>query len=335
MKSSNTGGAHVIATGSALPDLCISNAQLSSIIETSDEWISNRTGIKERRILKANQSIINLATIASKEAIVKATLKPEDLDLIILATSTQNDMFGSASQLQASINANNAVAFDITAACSGFVIGLITASQFIQTGAYKNILVVGADILSRWVDWSDRSSCILFGDGAGAAILQASRTNDFLGFNLHTDGKEADKLCIAYKTTKDCNQQTSHFPPGNGRYNYLKMNGREVYRFAVSKVPQSIEQCLKKTGLSTNDISWLLLHQANQRILDTVAEKLSIPPEKVISNIQHYGNTSAASIPIALHEAFQRKQIVKNDIIVISGFGAGLTWGTIILKWHA
>uniref|UniRef100_A0A455TML1 Beta-ketoacyl-[acyl-carrier-protein] synthase III n=1 Tax=Palmaria palmata TaxID=2822 RepID=A0A455TML1_PALPL len=335
MELSNMVGAHILATGSALPDMCISNTQLSSIIETSNEWISNRTGIKERRVVKADQSLVDLATIASQRAMQKVSFLPEDLDLIILATSTQDDMFGSASQLQASIDAKNAVAFDVTAACSGFVVGLITASQYIQTGTYQNILVVGADILSRWVDWTDRSTCILFGDGAGAAILQASKKNDFLNFNLHTDGKHADKLSIAYQAKSYKDQNLDIFPPVASQYNYLQMNGKEVYKFAVSKVPQSIKECLEQVGLCSNDVSWLLLHQANQRILDTVANKLSIPSEKIISNIQHYGNTSAASIPIALDEAFQKKQISKGDIIVVSGFGAGLTWGTIIIKWHA
>lgn len=323
-------GAHIIATGSAVPDICISNHALSQNLDTSDEWISARTGIKERRLLPKNQSIIDLATDASKQALRKAILDSKELDLIILATSSPNDLFGSASQLQASLGANNAVAFDITAACSGFVIGLVTASQFIHSGAYKTVLIVGADILSRWVDWSDRSTCILFGDGAGAAIVQANKCNDILGFQLNTNGKQAKQLSIQQKKNinsdilyKNCNS-----------YHYLAMNGKEVYKFAVSKVPESIQKCLKKVQLQTEDISWLILHQANQRILDTVAQKLNIPTNKIISNIKFYGNTSAASIPLALDETLQKGLIRNGDILVIAGFGAGLTWGTVIVKWH-
>lgn len=323
-------GAHILATGSAVPDICISNHALSQNLDTSDEWISARTGIKERRLLPKNQSIIDLAANASKKALDKALLDPQELDLIILATSSPNDLFGSASQLQASLGANNASAFDITAACSGFVISLVTASQFIHSGAYKTILIVGADILSRWVDWSDRSTCILFGDGAGAAILQANSCNDILGFQLNTNGNQAKQLSIAYKN----NNSSDILNTEHNSYNFLAMNGKEVYKFAVSKVPESIQKCLAKVQLTTDDISWLILHQANQRILDTVAQKLNIPNDKIISNIKFYGNTSAASIPLALDETFKKGLIKNGDILVIAGFGAGLTWGTVIVKWH-
>ena len=323
-------GAHILATGSAVPEICISNHTLSQNLDTSDEWISARTGIKERRLLPKNQSIIDLATAASKNALNKAKLDPNELDLIILATSSPNDLFGSASQLQASLEANNALAFDITAACSGFVISLVTASQFIHSGSYKTILIVGADILSRWVDWSDRSTCILFGDGAGAAILQANQDNDILGFQLNTNGNQADQLSIAYN-----DNNSSNILQGNYKtYNYLAMNGKEVYKFAVSKVPESIRTCLAKVQLTEEDISWLILHQANQRILETVAQKLKIPKTKIVSNIKFYGNTSAASIPLALDETCQKGLINHGDILVIAGFGAGLTWGTVIVKWH-
>lgn len=323
-------GAHILSTGSAVPDICISNHTLSQTLDTSDEWISARTGIKERRLLPRNQSIIDLATNASQQALKKARLDPKELDLIILATSSPNDLFGSASQLQASLSAVNAVAFDITAACSGFVISLVTASQFIHSGAYKTILIVGADILSRWVDWSDRSTCILFGDGAGAAILQANKTNDILGFQLNTNGNKANQLSIACDHGRDSDIMETH----NSSYRYLSMNGKEVYKFAVSKVPRSIKQCLEKVQLTEQDISWLILHQANQRILETVGQKLNIPATKIVSNIKLYGNTSAASIPIALDESLDKGLIKHGDILAIAGFGAGLTWGTIIVKWH-
>jgi 3-oxoacyl-[acyl-carrier-protein] synthase III len=333
MKPLTIEGVHILATGSAVPNLCISNQELSTVMNTSDEWISTRTGIKERRVITGTQSIIDLAVNAASAALNKASFSSDKLDLIILATSSQNDLFGSASQLQASIGATNAAAFDITAACSGFVIGIITASQFIQAGAYKNILVVGADILSKWVDWSDRSTCILFGDGAGAALLQSSQNNHLLGFQLETNGMEAHQLSISYKQNSSHLSHNNLFKCKQGYYQYLQMNGREVYKFAVSKVPESIRQCLSKINLSTDDVSWLLLHQANQRILETVAAKLSIPPHKIISNLEYYGNTSAASIPIALNEANERGDLKVGDIIVIAGFGAGLTWGTVIVRW--
>jgi 3-oxoacyl-[acyl-carrier-protein] synthase III len=334
MESSMMTGAHIIATGSALPNICISNHKLSKIVDTSDEWISTRTGIKERRLISKDQGIIDLAYEASKQALNKAKLNPKNLDLIILATSSQNDLFGSASQLQAKIGATNAAAFDITAACSGFVISLITANQFIQAGSYKKILIVGVDILSQWVDWSDRNTCILFGDGAGAAILQASNTNYILGFQLNTNGLNADQLCISYQQTNVKSYHNDLLGIKQGQYSYIKMNGKEVYKFAVSKVPESIQKCLNQLKLSIDDISWLILHQANQRILDTIAEKLCIPDYKVISNLQYYGNTSAASIPIALDEAYTKGYFKNDDIIIIAGFGAGLTWGTIVIKWH-
>lgn len=321
-------GASIISTGSAIPNTRISNHDLSKIVDTSDEWISHRTGIQERRVIQPDESIIDLAFCASQEALEKATIHPHELNLIILATSSPNDLFGSAAQLQARLGASQAVAFDITAACSGFVIGLITASQFIHTGAYQTILVVGADTLSHWVNWTDRTSCILFGDGAGAAIIQSSHTNNILGFQLNSDGIYANQLSIAYNPTP-----TPILQNQSTKYKYIYMNGKEIYKFAVSKVPESINECLSKTNLSIHDIQWLLLHQANQRILNAVAKKLNIPKHKIISNLQHYGNTSAASIPIALNEFLQEKKIRSGDLIIIAGFGAGLTWGTMIIKW--
>uniref|UniRef100_A0A4D6WKP4 Beta-ketoacyl-[acyl-carrier-protein] synthase III n=1 Tax=Anotrichium furcellatum TaxID=41999 RepID=A0A4D6WKP4_9FLOR len=333
MKLSSLQGARILATGSAVPSSSVSNDEISNIVDTSDEWIVTRTGIKERRICQGfTESVVDLATLASKKALLKAKISPLDIDLIILATSSPNDLFGSASQVQFAIGAINAAAFDLTAACSGFLIGLVTATQFIQNGNYQNILIVGADVLSKWVDWSDRSTCILFGDGAGALILQScsQEDNQILDFNLNTDGKYWDYLSILYNNTCKKNSILDLY---QGSFNNLYMNGKEVYKFAVSKVPLSISQSLRSLNLSVEDISWLLLHQANERILAAVADKLSIHYSKVISNVQKYGNTSAASIPIALDEAFIADKITHNDIIVISGFGAGLTWGTIIVKW--
>uniref|UniRef100_A0A1C9C8A3 Beta-ketoacyl-[acyl-carrier-protein] synthase III n=1 Tax=Riquetophycus sp. TaxID=1897556 RepID=A0A1C9C8A3_9FLOR len=335
MVSSILQGARILSTGSAVPDLCLDNHNLSQIVDTSDEWIVTRTGIKERRILTGQDtSIIDLASLASIKALNKACMKPKDIDLIILATSSPNDLFGSASQLQASIGATKAIAFDLTAACSGFVLSLVTATQFIQNRSYTNILVVGADVLSKWIDWSDRSTCILFGDAAGAAIIQScpKKENGILGFQLQTDGTKYKQLAIPYQKNSKF-VYNHHLNIHQGNFKYIQMNGKEVYKFAVSQVPINILECLDSLHLSTRDVDWLLLHQANARILNTVANKLSIDSKKIISNLSRYGNTSAASIPLALDEALMNQIISDNDIIVISGFGAGLTWGTVVIKW--
>lgn len=333
MKSSIMQGVSILATGSAVPDSNVSNDKISQFVDTSDEWITNRTGIKERRLLTGNEkSIIDLAVSASNQAIQKSCLDPLNIDVIILATSSPNDLFGSASQIQAKIGAKNAVSFDLTAACSGFVLSLVTAAQFLHNGNYTNILIVGADVLSKWTNWLDRSTCILFGDGAGALVLQAcsKKNNQILGFQLNTDGELYNHLSIPYQEESTPHPTLQLF---QGSFKFISMNGKEVYKFAVSKVPLSILQCLQSVDLSVNDIDWLLLHQANERILKAVAEKLSISFHKIITNLSQYGNTSAASIPIALDQAIIQNKIKANDIIVISGFGAGLTWGTVIIKW--
>lgn len=333
MKSSTKQGVKILSTGSAVPHMSLNNDQISDIVETSDDWISTRTGIKERRLLTGEQkSIIDLAIVASRNALDKISMNPSEIDLILLATSTPNDLFGSASQIQYKIGAINAVAFDLTAACSGFVLGLVTASQFIQTGSYNNILVVGADVLSKWVDWSDRSTCILFGDAAGAVILQSCPyvDNSILNFQFNTDGTYASHLSIPYKESHQPHVLLNIY---QGSFHPIYMNGREVYKFAVSQVPLSIVKCLNALNMSTDDINWLLLHQANERILNAVADKLSIDNHKIIANLSKYGNTSAASIPLALDEALEEKKISDNDIVVIAGFGAGLTWGTIVVRW--
>uniref|UniRef100_A0A6F8UP40 Beta-ketoacyl-[acyl-carrier-protein] synthase III n=1 Tax=Grateloupia asiatica TaxID=151735 RepID=A0A6F8UP40_9FLOR len=325
-------GARILATGSAVPELCVNNFKISEMVETSDDWIVTRTGIKERRVLTGiDTSVVDLACLASIKALDKVSMNPLDIDLIILATSSPNDLFGSASQVQAQIGANKAVAFDLTAACSGFVLAMVTGAQFIQNGSYKNVLVIGADVLSKWTNWLDRSTCILFGDGAGAVIIQACSqdNNGILGFQLNTDGEKYDQLSIPYRN-KAKNQTISIC---QGEFDFIQMNGKEVYKFAVSKVPLSIFKCLQSLRISIEDVSWLLLHQANERIIHAVAERLSIHSSKLISNLHKYGNTSAASIPLALDEALSNNKIKYNDLIVISGFGAGLTWGTVVIQW--
>jgi 3-oxoacyl-[acyl-carrier-protein] synthase-3 len=324
-------GIAITGSGSAVPATCLDNQGLTKLVATSDEWITTRTGIQQRRLAVEPESLSQLATTASRQAIAAAGINPYDLDLILLATSTPDDLFGSACQIQAQLGAIKAVAFDLTAACSGFVIGLVTAAQYIRTGVYQNVLLVGADILSRWVDWQDRRTCVLFGDGAGAVVLQANQSDRLLGFCLKSDGTQNHDLNLAY------NGSTQELAPGikvtKGCYQPITMNGKEVYRFAVQRVPEVIDKALFQANLSVDQIDWLILHQANQRIIDAVAQRLNIPDHKIISNVAHYGNTSAASIPLAINEAVQQGKIKPNDIIATSGFGAGLSWGAAIFQW--
>ncbi len=324
-------GIAITGSGSALPETSLHNQALTELVETSDDWITTRTGIRQRRLALPTDSLSVIAAAASHQAIAAAGITAQDLDLIILATSTPDDLFGSACQIQAELGATNAVAFDLTAACSGFVFGLVTAAQYIRTGVYQNVLLVGADILSRWVDWQDRRTCVLFGDGAGAVVLQANESDRLLGFTLKSDGTQNHYLNLGYQGS------AQELIPGvnvsKGTYQPITMNGKEVYRFAVQKVPEVIDKALFHANLTVDQIDWLLLHQANQRILDAVAQRLNIPNHKVISNLANYGNTSAASIPIALDEAVRQGKIQPNDIIATSGFGAGLTWGAAIFQW--
>ncbi len=326
----NTGIA-ITGSGSAVPAASLDNQAMAALVDTSDEWITTRTGIKSRQIASDSESLSSLAAAASLQAIAMAGITATDIDLILLATSTPDDLYGSACKVQAILGANRAVAFDLTAACSGFIFAIVTASQYIRTGVYRNVLVIGADIHSRWVDWSDRTTCVLFGDGAGAVVMQASATDKLLGFELRSDGTQNHYLNLAY--TSDTQELTPGVTVSTGSYKSVTMNGKEVYRFAVQKVPEVIDKALFHAHLSVDDIDWLLLHQANQRILDAVAQRLNVPTHKVISNLANYGNTSAASIPIALDEAVRVGKIQLNDTIAASGFGAGLSWGAAIFKW--
>ncbi|MBE9115746.1 beta-ketoacyl-ACP synthase 3 [Lusitaniella coriacea LEGE 07157] len=325
-------GIAITGSGSATPTVELTNESLSQIVETSDEWISSRTGIQARRLAGAEESLCELAAQAAQNAIAMAQLSPTDIDLIVLATSTPDDLFGSAVKIQHAIGATQAVAFDLTAACSGFVFGVVTAAQFIYTGAYRNVVVIGADILSRWVNWSDRATCVLFGDGAGAMVLQADESRDrLLGFELASNGTQNHCLNLAYRG--ESQTLIGDVAIAQGTYQPITMNGREVYRFAVAKVPEILSKVMFRANLTAEDINWLILHQANQRIMDAVAQRLGIPAERVVSNLAKYGNTSAASIPIALDEAVRAGKIQTGDILAVSGFGAGLTWGGAIFEW--
>jgi 3-oxoacyl-[acyl-carrier-protein] synthase III len=278
------------------------------------------------------ESLAGFATKAAQQALEMAGVAATDVDMIILATSSAEDLFGTACQIQAQLGATKAVAFDLTAACSGFVFGVVTAAQFLRSGTYRNILVIGAELLSRWVDWNDRKTCVLFGDGAGAVLMQATENTDrLLGFEIKSDGTKNACLNLAFKP------ELRELIPGviltQGMYQYITMNGKEVYRFAIDRVPDAIDKVIHQANLTSDDIDWLILHQANQRIMDAVAERLHIPAEKVVSNVAKYGNTSAASIPIALNEAVRSGKIQAGDTIATSGFGAGLSWGAAIFKW--
>ena len=324
-------GMAITGCGSAAPQAVLSNQHLSQIVATSDEWINARTGMKNRRVASETESLSQLSAEAGLKAVAMANLDPTDIDLIILATSTPDDLFGSAVKVQHLMGATRAVAFDLTAACSGFVFSLITAAQYIRTGMYQNVVVIGADMLSRWVDWSDRTTCVLFGDGAGAVVCQGIDSDRLLSFGMYSDGSRNNCLNLAYQGQSE--ELTAGITAQSGKYKSVTMNGKEVYRFAVAKVPEVIEKAMFTAGLKNEDIDWLLLHQANQRIMDAVAKRLKLPKEKILSNIADYGNTSAASIPLALDASVRSGKVKPGDTIAASGFGAGLTWSAAIFKW--
>lgn len=309
--------------GKYLPSRVLSNQELESMVATSDTWIRGRTGIKERRIASDQETASMMGEVAAREALEKAGVEPASLDLVVAATVTSELIFPAcASVMQHALGATRAAAFDLNAACTGFVYALATASQFLATGTYQNALVVGSEVFSRILDWQDRATCVLFGDGAGAVVLQASDSlPGALGFVLGSDGSRAH---ILY-TPGPCGNN-------NGRY-YLTMNGQEVFRFAVNIICQATKQALAQAKLDLDHLDLLIPHQANQRIIDTAARLLKLPPEKVYSNVERYGNTSAASIPIALCEAVAQGRIRDGDHVVLVGFGGGLSWAAIVLEW--
>ncbi|KAM7260445.1 hypothetical protein ACFE04_016186 [Oxalis oulophora] len=334
-------GCKLVGCGSATPSLQVSNDDLSKIVDTSDEWIAVRTGIRNRRVISGKDTLTGLAVEAARKALEMAEVKPEDVDLVLLCTSTPEDLFGGAPQIQRALGCkNNPLAYDITAACSGFILGLVSAACHIRGGGFKNVLVVGADALSRFVDWTDRGTCILFGDAAGAVLVQAcdAEEDGLFSFDLHSDGDGQKHLNASIKQNEiddevGTNGSVQDFPPKNTSYSCIQMNGKEVFRFAARCVPQSVESSLEKAGLTGSTIDWLLLHQANQRILDAVATRLQVPSERVISNLANYGNTSAASIPLALDEAVRSGKVKPGHTIATAGFGAGLTWGSAVIRW--
>ncbi|MGT2961211.1 beta-ketoacyl-ACP synthase III [Streptococcus caballi] len=310
------------------PSQVISNDDLSLIMDTSDEWISSRTGIKRRHISK-NESTSDLATEVAKQLLEKSDYEASQLDFILVATITPDSMMPStAAIVQANIGAVNAFAFDLTAACSGFVFALATAEKLIASGAYQRGLVIGAETLSKTIDWTDRSTAVLFGDGAGGVLLEADSEKHFLAESLNTDGRRGQGLTSGYTGL------SSPYSRENVDAKFLKMDGRAIFDFAIRDVSKSISELIEESSLSLDDIEYYLLHQANSRILDKMAKKMKVDRQKFPANMMEYGNTSAASIPILLSECVE-KGIIKLDgsqTILLSGFGGGLTWGTLIVK---
>jgi len=327
-------GVSLVGSGSATPAQKITNDQLAARVETNDEWVTTRTGIRERRIIGSDESLSNLSTQAAISAIEMAGWEADTVDMVLVATSTPDDLFGIAPKIQAQLGATNAVAFDLTAACSGFLFALVTAAQFLQNGTYRRVIVIGADQLSSWMDWDDRRSCVLFGDGAGAVAIEATSNdnNALIAFKLKSDGSRGE--CLSVPQAKDFVNLVGPFKNQIGRFSTIQMNGQEVYKFAVREVPLLLKDVLGNCGISADSLDWLLLHQANQRILNAVADRFSIPKSKVLSNLENYGNTSAATIPIMLDEAVRDGRIKSKDLIAASGFGAGLSWGVALFRWH-
>ncbi len=325
--------AQIIGTGSAVPKRILANEELEAIVETSDEWITRRTGIKERRIARkdTNESTTDLGTIAARSAMEMAGVSPEEIDTIIVATVTADHLFPSAAcMIQKELKAFNAAAFDISAGCSGFIYGLEMANNSIRAGAARTILVIGAERLSSVVNWRDRGTCVLLGDGAGAVVLRSSNEGcGILSTHIKSDGRFWDLLY---------SEEGNDFLPKSlsdiaTKPFILTMEGNRLFKQAVGCMANIAEQALAQNGLNCHDISLVVPHQANLRILQAVAEKLKMPMERVFTNLHRYGNTSSASIPLALDEAHRKEFIARGDHILLVSFGAGLTWGAAVLKW--
>jgi 3-oxoacyl-[acyl-carrier-protein] synthase-3 len=328
-------GIALVGCGSATPAASVSNSQLSERVDTNDDWIRTRTGIRARCIAGPDEPLTVLAARAAAAALAHAGWSAEDLDLILLATSSPDDLFGTAPRVQAAIGASRAVAFDLTAACSGFLFALITASQYLASGAMTRALVIGADQLSRWVDWDDRRTCVLFGDAAAAVAVEAcpAESTGLLGFRMRSDGSR--NACLTLAQIPDHAPLLSGLTAQRGGFAPIQMNGQEVYKFAVREVPAILAELLEATGTTADALDWLLLHQANQRILDAVAQRFKVPADRVLSNLAHYGNTSAATIPLMLDEAVKDGRVQPGHLIASSGFGAGLSWGSTLFRWGA
>jgi 3-oxoacyl-[acyl-carrier-protein] synthase III len=320
----------ILGVGKYLPEKVLTNADLEKMVETSDEWITTRTGIKERRIAAQNEATSDLATKAAKEALKAAGLIPLDLDLIIVATITPDMQFPStATFVQANLGAKNAFCFDVSAACAGFIYAITIAQQFIARGAYKHALVIGAETLTRITDWKDRSTCVLFGDGAGAAIIGESKTAGILSAYLGADGTQINLL----KMPGGGSRHPASEETLKERLHFVKMEGSELFKVAVTSMAEAAQNALKKAGLKCADVNWIIPHQANIRIINAVAKRLGFVNAQVYLNIEKYGNMSSASTAVALCEAVEEGKIKKGDIVLLDAFGAGLVWGAVIIKW--
>jgi len=323
--------ARIIGTGAYLPERRLTNQELERTVDTSDRWIVERTGIRERRIAAPEEATSDLAAAAGRQALSASGVAASSLELIIVATATPDMLFPSTACLvQERLGAKQAFAFDLSAACTGFLYALAVADQYIRAGTYRTVLVIGAEVLSRMVDWTDRTTCILFGDGAGAAVLQADRgERGILSTHLHSDGALWDLIHIP--------GGGSRRPPSAetlaDRMNFVKMKGSETFRVAVRALEEVAREALAANHLSTEQLALVIPHQANLRILQAVADRLGVPAEKVMINVDRYGNTSAASIPIALDEAVRGGRVKPNDLLLLEAFGAGLTWGAAVVRW--
>lgn len=320
----------IMGLGKYLPKRVLTNKQLEKMVDTTDEWIFTRTGIKERRLAEKNEAASDLALPACRNALKDAKLKVESLDLIITATVTPDMQFPSVSCiLQGKLGAKKAACFDLSAACAGFVYGLITARQFVASGMYKNALVVAAEKTSSFVDWQDRGTCILFGDGAGAAVVGQVKKPGFLSAHLGADGMGADLLMVAAGGSR---HPSSH-ETLEKKMHYVKMRGNELFRVAVGIMADAAMRALEQAGLSCRDIDCFIPHQANARIILATAKKIGLSTDKIFMNIEKYGNMSAASSAVALCEAVKSGRIKKGDIVLLDTFGAGLAWGSCVIKW--
>lgn len=316
----------IIGTGSYVPEQIVTNDDLAQIVETNDEWIRSRTGIGARRIA-TTEGTSQMAAEAARRALEQAGTKPEEIDLILLGTSSPDFCFpNGACEIQSIIGAVNAVCYDISAACTGFVFALNTAHAFISSGIYKTALVVGADVLSKLIDWTDRGTCVLFGDGAGAAVVRADEKG-ILGINMKSDGRKGHVLTCGSRTN-------GNFLLGKKpELGYMSMDGQEVFKFAVKKVPECISQLLTDTGVSADEVRYFIIHQANYRIIESIAKRLKIDRARFPVNMEHYGNTSGGSVPLLLDELNRDGKLNRGDKLVLSGFGGGLTWGAALLEW--
>ncbi|MFA4906293.1 MAG: beta-ketoacyl-ACP synthase III [Candidatus Margulisiibacteriota bacterium] len=318
--------AKIIGTGSFVPPQIVTNDDLAKMVDTSDEWIRTRTGIRERRVTDENTATSDLAHLAAEQALKASGLDPNDLELILVATCSPDTLFPSVGCiLQDRLGAKQAAAFDVSAACSGFNFALSCAAAYIEAGKYQNVLVVGADTLTKYLDWTDRNTCVLFGDGAGAVVLKGTEEKrGVLSSFISSRGEGGKYLVMPGGGSRDPEEKQGRF---------IRMDGKEVFKFAVRALEESILKVLSLAGLSLDEVDLFIPHQANIRIIDHVAKKFNLPEEKVYVNLMRYGNTSAASVPLALNEAVAENKVKKDSLIVLSGFGAGLTYGANVVRW--